>query len=253
MTGGRHLLSVTVTARVTRHGRPTASRSRTWPTAAAKPAQPDRLRAPSRRQLPCVLEQEGARFVTVPALALEPVLIDTGGPSIRTLDDQLLDRAGRDDYRQWLAGTTAAGGCIRPIRLSGTIRDIDPVTGQILRTLDTSTLPDKVIYTPCGDRRASVCPACAETYRRDTYQLIRAGLAGGKGVPDSISRHPAVFATFTALCPASRGGAAKHPWRILLKRTPARAFARGQASGTGMRWSGRPSLARIQWESAVAR
>ena len=55
-----------------------------------------------------------------------------------------------------------------------------------------------MLYTPCGDRRASVCPACAETYRRDTYQLIRAGLTGGKGVPDTVRTHPCVFATFTA-------------------------------------------------------
>lgn len=51
-----------------------------------------------------------------------------------------------------------------------------------------------MIYTACGDRRTSVCPSCAETYRRDTYQLIRAGLAGGKGVPESVAIHPAVFA-----------------------------------------------------------
>jgi hypothetical protein len=119
--------------------------------------------------------------VTVPRLALEPVLIDAGtGPSIRTLDEQLLDRAGRDDYEQWLAASAAARGCIRPVRLNGTMRDVDSATGQILRSLDTSTLPDKVIYTPCGDRRASVCPACADTYRRDTYELIRAGLAVAK-------------------------------------------------------------------------
>ena len=55
-----------------------------------------------------------------------------------------------------------------------------------------------MLYTPCGDRRASVCPACAETYRRDTYQLIRAGLTGGKGIPDTVAAHPCVFATFTA-------------------------------------------------------
>ena len=55
-----------------------------------------------------------------------------------------------------------------------------------------------MIYLPCGDRRASVCPPCAETYRADTYQLIRAGLAGGKGVPESVAVHPCVFATFTA-------------------------------------------------------
>ena len=138
-------------------------------------------------------------MTNVPALALAPVLIDTGtGASTRTLDSELLDRAARPDYHQWLAGTAAAGGCVRPVRLRGTIRDINPATGEILRTLDTETLPDRAIYTPCGDRRASVCPACAETYRRDTYQLIRAGLTGGKGIPETVASHPCVFATFTA-------------------------------------------------------
>jgi len=138
-------------------------------------------------------------MTSVPALALAPVLIDTGtGASTRTLDAQLLDRAARPDYHQWLAGTAAAGGCVRPVRLRGTIRDINPATGEILRTLDTDTLPDRAIYTPCGDRRGSVCPACAETYRRDTYQLIRAGLTGGKGIPETVASHPCVFATFTA-------------------------------------------------------
>jgi hypothetical protein len=138
--------------------------------------------------------------MTTPALALAPVLIDsTGtGASTRTLTAELLERAARDDYDQWLSGAMAAGGCVRPIRLRGTIRDIDAATGELLSVLDTEDNPDNVIYLPCGDRRASVCPPCAETYRADTYQLIRAGLAGGKGVPESVAVHPCVFATFTA-------------------------------------------------------
>ena len=110
----------------------------------------------------------------------------------------MLQRATRDDYDRWLATALAAGGCVRPVRLRGTVRDVDAVTGEVLDGLDTEDLPDKAIYVPCGDRRASVCPPCAETYRADTYQLIRAGLAGGKGMPESLAAHPCVFATFTA-------------------------------------------------------
>jgi hypothetical protein len=130
-----------------------------------------------------------------------PVLIDDGPrpeEGTRTLDAELLDRAARDDYQQWLRTALAAGGCVRPVRLRGTVRDIDAETGEVIHDLDTNNLPDKAIYVPCGDRRASVCPPCAETYRADTYQLIRAGLAGGKGVPESVAIHPCVFATFTA-------------------------------------------------------
>ena len=61
-----------------------------------------------------------------------------------------------------------------------------------------SAMPDAAIYTACGNRRATVCPACAQTYQRDAFQLLRAGLVGGKGVPESVASHPAVFATFTA-------------------------------------------------------
>ncbi len=157
--------------------------------------------------------------MTAPTLALVPVLIDGAGPGANartaTLQSELLDRAAREDYHQWLSTAAAAGGCVRPIRLRGTVRDVDAGTGEVLSTFDTHTLPDRVIYTACGDRRASVCPPCAETYRRDTYQLVRAGLAGGKGVPESVAVHPCVFATLTAPSfgpvhtrPMSKGGKA---------------------------------------------
>ncbi len=139
--------------------------------------------------------------MSAPALAPAPEPTTAGpgtGANTGTLLDALIARAARDDYHRWLAGTATAGGCSRPIRLHGQVRDINPATGEIVRTFDTDAMPDGVIYTACGDRRASVCPACAETYRADTYQLVRTGLAGGKGVPESVALHPCVFATFTA-------------------------------------------------------
>jgi hypothetical protein len=112
---------------------------------------------------------------------------------------KLLRRAGSDHLNRWLAHTASTRGCRRPVRLTGTIDTVEAATGRILDTRHTTTdLPDGVLYVPCGDRRASVCPPCAETYRADTYQLIKAGLTGGKGVPASVTGHPAVFATLTA-------------------------------------------------------
>jgi hypothetical protein len=55
-----------------------------------------------------------------------------------------------------------------------------------------------VLLKACGTRRESRCPSCAAVYRADAYQLLAAGLKGGKGVPDSISEHPRLFVTFTA-------------------------------------------------------
>jgi hypothetical protein len=50
----------------------------------------------------------------------------------------------------------------------------------------------------CGNRRASVCPSCSATYQGDSFQLLAAGLRGGKGVPETVTVHPRLFVTFTA-------------------------------------------------------
>jgi hypothetical protein len=108
-------------------------------------------------------------------------------------------RAATDpDVFGWLDHVRPAAGCTHPIRLVGETNTVDTATGALLSQTRTADLPDGVIYKPCGNRRVTVCPSCAETYRRDAYQLIRAGLVGGKGIPDTIAAHPAVFATFTA-------------------------------------------------------
>ncbi|MGO9298283.1 MAG: replication initiator, partial [Streptosporangiaceae bacterium] len=39
---------------------------------------------------------------------------------------------------------------------------------------------------------------CSAVYKRDARQLVRAGLTGGKGIPETVASHPCVFATFTA-------------------------------------------------------
>ena len=111
---------------------------------------------------------------------------------------KLLRRAGSPDFQKWLSHTAGTRGCHHPVRLTGRLHSVETDTGRIVESRHTADLPDGVIYVPCGDRRASVCPPCAETYRADTYQLIKAGLVGGKGVPASVAGHPAVFATLTA-------------------------------------------------------
>ncbi|MBT2370158.1 replication initiation protein [Streptomyces sp. ISL-10] len=90
------------------------------------------------------------------------------------------------------------GGCTTPIRLDGHRTDVHTGTGEILHHLTADDLPAGNLLVRCNNRRATRCPACAETYRRDTYQLITAGLRGGKGTPERVATHPRVFATFTA-------------------------------------------------------
>ncbi|GAA1370285.1 hypothetical protein GCM10009612_59750 [Streptomyces beijiangensis] len=90
------------------------------------------------------------------------------------------------------------GGCARPIRMTGHRTRLDTATGQILDHLDTRHLPAGELLVRCGNRRAARCPACSTRYRYDTYQLIAAGLRGGKTVPATVATHPRVFATLTA-------------------------------------------------------
>ncbi|MBG6103178.1 hypothetical protein IW249_003592 [Micromonospora vinacea] len=111
---------------------------------------------------------------------------------------QALYRAATPEFSGWLEHTAAAGGCSRPIRLTGAIASVEMTTGRITGQLRTDELPDQALYKACGNRRESQCRDCAWVYAGEAYQVVRCGLTGGKGVPDSVARHPVVFATFTA-------------------------------------------------------
>ncbi|MFF0366931.1 replication initiator [Micromonospora sp. NPDC005087] len=124
---------------------------------------------------------------------------DTTSPYVGyTAAGSAFTRARQPDYFGWLEHVRAAAGCTRPIRLAGQLLTVESATGRLLDARHTDAMPDAAIYKACGNRRATVCPTCATVYQRDAYQLLRAGLVGGKGVPETVSRHPAVFATFTA-------------------------------------------------------
>jgi hypothetical protein len=110
----------------------------------------------------------------------------------------IAQRMERPDYPRWAARTRALGGCCQPIHLRGRVQHIDALTGKTLHTYSTTNEPDGVLRVPCKTRRATRCEPCAETYRADTYQLVKAGLVGGKGVPQTVTAHPAAFLTLTA-------------------------------------------------------
>ena len=90
------------------------------------------------------------------------------------------------------------GGCLQPVLLRGRADYIDGGTGELIHRYTTVHEPGGVLPIACKTRRASRCPPCAEVYRADTYQLIRAGLTGGKGIPATVADHPCVFVTLTA-------------------------------------------------------
>ena len=110
---------------------------------------------------------------------------------------EVVDRAGHG-YDRWAELVAQAGYCHHPIRLAGRVEQADRITGEVRTVYDSDREPDGVLLKACGTRRESRCPSCAATYRADAYQLLAAGLKGGKGVPESVAGHPRLFVTFTA-------------------------------------------------------
>ena len=110
---------------------------------------------------------------------------------------EVIERAGRG-YDRWAELVAQAGYCHHPIRLAGRVEHADRQTGEVRQVYDSGREPDGVLLKACGTRRESRCPSCAATYRADAYQLLAAGLKGGKGVPETIDQHPRLFVTFTA-------------------------------------------------------
>jgi hypothetical protein len=90
-------------------------------------------------------------------------------------------------WRSVLAEVDQVSLCAHPIRLRGT-------------TLDRSTgeLAEGSVLVACKDRRASVCPSCSCLYQADAWQLVAAGIRGGKGVDAGVVDHPQLFVTLTA-------------------------------------------------------
>lgn len=105
----------------------------------------------------------------------------------------LVAAAADPGFDEWRAMVRGTGGCAEPVHLLGESWTIHAGTGQLLARREPGRL-----LVACGNRRRSRCPSCSETYRADTFQLVKAGLVGGKGVPESVAAHPKVFATFTA-------------------------------------------------------
>src|SRR5215218_2250335 len=110
---------------------------------------------------------------------------------------EAIARAG-PGYDRWAEQVAATGYCAHPVRLRGTVDQIDPATEERRTLYATEPEPDATLLKACGNRRASVCPSCSATYQADSFQLLAAGLRGGKSVPETVAAHPRLFVTFTA-------------------------------------------------------
>jgi hypothetical protein len=105
----------------------------------------------------------------------------------------LVARAGDPKRERWLEQVRRTGGCRHPVRLRGVVLR----GGEV--SYSTAGEPDGALMVRCGNRREACCPSCAREYGGDMWQLVYAGLVGGrKGVPEEVAEHPQVFATLTA-------------------------------------------------------
>ena len=114
------------------------------------------------------------------------------------LDRDLIRTATAPGFARWLEQVHNVGGCAQPIYLSGHTTTVDAATGEILSAYTTADEPGERLAVRCGNRRATRCPTCSRLYQGDTYYLVRAGLTGGKGLPDTVAGHPRLFLTLTA-------------------------------------------------------
>jgi hypothetical protein len=123
--------------------------------------------------------------------------VDRPPASAQTRTDigELLASPGFDAWSEVLS---RVGNCARPIRPYGHSVTIDTATGEIVRSYASSQDPFGVTHIRCGNRRATACPSCSRLYAADMFHLIRAGVTGGKSVPDTVAENPLVFATLTA-------------------------------------------------------
>ncbi|MET9507046.1 replication initiator [Streptomyces flavidovirens] len=115
-------------------------------------------------------------------------------PAVR----DLVELANLDNFDRVTEQVRNLRGCTRPVNLVGWTATTDPATKTVLRSYSTADEPTGRLLTACGNRRSSRCPACSRLYAADTYHLIKAGLSGGKNVPEAVRTHPRVFATLTA-------------------------------------------------------
>ncbi|WP_311734524.1 replication initiator [Actinoalloteichus hymeniacidonis] len=108
------------------------------------------------------------------------------------MEQRIQQRVQAIDYRHWRAKVTAVGGCSAPVRLGGAFQ-LQNLQGAVLEHRGGE------LFSPCGNRRESVCPSCSDRYSADAFHLMRAGLSGGaKDVPIDVRERPRLFVTLTA-------------------------------------------------------
>ena len=127
------------------------------------------------------------------AIAPEP---EHGSGPVATADDE--DKITFADLKNWERQLASTGTCAHPVTAARPSTAIDLATGEAARSTTRRANRAGCCTSRAATAAKHACPACSPVYKRDARQLVRAGLTGGKGVPETVAAHPCVFATFTA-------------------------------------------------------
>jgi hypothetical protein len=127
----------------------------------------------------------------------EAAALDLSGIT-RAGEAALVARLRDGSFEAWADTAARVGYCARPIRLIGSSTTVDTTTGEVVGEFSSRDAPLGVLHRPCGNRRAEVCPSCSRVYARDNFELVRAGIVGGKTVPAEVADNPLLFVTLTA-------------------------------------------------------
>ncbi|MEU3880091.1 replication initiator [Streptomyces californicus] len=100
-------------------------------------------------------------------------------------------------FERWRSQVAHTGGCESPVYLSGYSNRYDE-RGALTSQYTTRDEPGGRIAVRCRNRRKSQCAPCSHLHSGDAYQIVRTGITGGKGTPESVTTHPQVFVTLTA-------------------------------------------------------
>lgn len=133
-----------------------------------------------------------------PSYGAAPGRVDLGADAGPLGATEFADLAGSARWGEFVDALGRVGSCEHPIKVVGTAHRINAATGEVLSSYSSRQEPGGVTYLPCGNRRAAWCLPCSRRYAGDVYQLIRAGIAGGKTVPAQVAENPLVFVTLTA-------------------------------------------------------
>src|SRR5688572_31111816 len=100
---------------------------------------------------------------------------------------QVVKRLLGEEFEDFRHQLSRVGFCTNPIHLTGSSTTLDAATGEVLGSYGSDGEAGGKTLIRCGNRRASECPSCSRVYAADMFHLIRAGVAGGKGVPATIA------------------------------------------------------------------